>query len=81
MLQRFLIKSKARREQAKASLAELELAEKAGELITVAQVKKEAETLYRTYRDGMLNVVVRATKKLLGETNEFKFRNVLKKRN
>ncbi len=72
-------KAKARREQSKANLAELEYNEKAGKLIAVAIVKKEAEDLYRRYRDQMLNVVIRATKKLLGETDEFKFRKILKK--
>ncbi|MCP4989351.1 MAG: hypothetical protein GY928_25830 [Colwellia sp.] len=72
-------KAKARREKSKADLAELEYKEKAGKLIPVNQVEKEAEDLYRRYRDQMLNVVVRATKKLLGETSEFKFRKDLKK--
>ncbi len=71
-------KAKARREKSKADLAELEYDEKAGLLISIETVKKEAEDLYRAYRDQMLNVVIRATKKLLGETNEFKFRKVLK---
>lgn len=71
-------KAKARRERSKADLAELEYKEKAGLLIAVETVEREAETLYRQYRDQMLNVVIRATKKLLGETNEFKFRKVLK---
>ncbi len=70
--------ARARLEQAKAGIAELEFKEKAGELIAKKQVQKEAEDLYRGYRDKMLNVVIRATKKLLGETNEFKFRQVLK---
>lgn len=72
-------KAKARRETSKANLAELEYKEKVGLLISVDQVEKEAEDLYRKYRDQMLNVVIRATKKLLGETNEFKFRKVLKR--
>jgi flagellar biosynthesis/type III secretory pathway protein FliH len=72
-------KAKARRETYKADLANLELQEKIGKLISVEQVQKEAEDLYRKYRDQMLNVVIRATKKLLGEDNEFKFRKVLKK--
>lgn len=71
--------AKAKRERFKANLAELEYKEKAGLLVEVAQVRKEGEDLYRRYRDQMLNVVIRATKKLLGETNEFKFRTVLKK--
>jgi hypothetical protein len=71
-------KAKARRETSKANLAELEYNERAGLLISVAAVKKEAEDLYRRYRDQMLNVTIRATKKLLGETDEFKFRKVLK---
>ncbi len=71
-------KAKARREKSKADLAELEYNEKAGLLISVETVKMEAESLYRQYRDQMLNVVIRATKKLLGETDEFKFRKVLK---
>lgn len=71
-------KAKARREKSKADLAELEFKEKAGLLVSVEQVEREAEDLYRRYRDQMLNVVIRATKKLLGETSEFKFRKVLK---
>lgn len=71
-------KAKARREKSKADLAELEYDEKAGRLIAVHTVELEAENLYRQYRDQMLNVVIRATKKLLGETDEFKFRKVLK---
>jgi hypothetical protein len=71
-------KAKARREKSKADLAELEYEEKAGLLVSIETVKREAEDLYRQYRDQMLNVVIRATKKLLGETNEFKFRRVLK---
>lgn len=71
-------KAKARREKSKADLAELEYSEKAGLLISVDTVKREAEDLYRQYRDQMLNVVIRATKKLLGETNEFNFRKILK---
>ncbi len=71
-------KAKARREKSKADLAELEYKEKVGLLIAVEIVEREAESLYRQYRDQMLNVVIRATKKLLGETNEFKFRKVLK---
>ncbi len=72
-------KAKARRETYKADLANIELQEKSGKLVSIVQVEKEAEDLYRQYRDQMLNVVIRATKKLLGETNEFKFRKVLKK--
>ncbi len=71
-------KAKARREQSKANLAELEYNEKAGLLISVEDVKREAEDLYRAFRDQMLNVTVRAAKKLLGETDEFKFTKVLK---
>jgi hypothetical protein len=71
--------AKAKREKFKANLAELEYQEKAGLLVSVTQIEKEGEDLYRRYRDQMLNVVIRATKKLLGETNEFKFRTVLKK--
>lgn len=71
-------KAKARREKSKADLAELEYAEKAGKVHCNESCAREAESLYRAYRDQMLNVVIRATKKLLGETNEFKFRKVLK---
>ena len=71
-------KAKARREKSKADLAELEYAEKAGKVHCNESCAREAESLYRTYRDQMLNVVIRATKKLLGESDEFKFRKVLK---
>lgn len=71
-------KAKARREKSKADLAELEYKEKAGKVHDNETCGREAESLYRQYRDQMLNVVIRATKKLLGETDEFKFRKVLK---
>ncbi len=71
--------AKAKRETFKANMAELEFKEKEGALIDVKQMEKEANDLYRRFRDQMLNVVIRATKKLLGETDEFKFRTVLKK--
>ncbi len=71
--------AKAKRERFKANLAELEYQEKAGLLVAKEQVEREGEDLYRRYRDQMLNVAIRATKKLLGETNEFKFRSILKK--
>jgi hypothetical protein len=71
-------KAKARREKSKADLAELEYKIKAGLVIEVAVVEREAEDVYRVFRDQMLNVIIRASKKLLGETNEFKFRRVLK---
>lgn len=71
-------KAKARREKYKADLAELELQRELKKLILVDQVEKEAEDLYRSLRDNILNVVIRATKKLLGETDEFRFRKVLK---
>jgi len=71
-------KAKARREKSKADLAELEYKERAGLLIAVKAVEKEAEDLYRSFRDKVLNVVIRASKKLLGETDEFRFRKILK---
>ncbi len=52
--------AKAKREMFKANLAELEYREKAGELISVSVIEKEAEDMYRKYRDKMLNVVIRA---------------------
>jgi hypothetical protein len=71
-------KAKARREKSKADLAELEYAEKAGKVHSNESCAREAESLYRAYRDQMLNVTIRATKKLLGVTDEFKFRRILK---
>lgn len=72
-------KAKARREASKADLAELEYNEKVGRVHDNDACAREAENLYRRYRDQMLNVVIRASKKLLGETDEFKFRKTLKK--
>ena len=71
-------KAKARREKSKADLAELEYDEKAGKVHCNESCAREAEDLYRRYRDQMLNVVIRATKKLLGETNELKLRKIIK---
>ncbi len=72
------VNARSKREKYKAALAELEYLEKADLLVPVEQIEREAEDLYQQYRDRMLNIVVRASKKLLGETNEFKFRQVLK---
>lgn len=72
-------KAKARREKSKADLAELEYDERANKVHSNDICAREAESLYRRYRDQMLNVVIRASKKLLGETDEFKFRKILKK--
>ncbi len=69
--------ARAKREEFLAKLEELKYLEKSGELLPVAQIKKEAETLYRRYRDQMLNVAIRASKKLLGEVNERRFKKIL----
>ncbi len=71
--------ARAKREEFLAKLEELKYREKSGELLPIALVEIEAETLYRGYRDQMLNVVIRATKKLLGETDERKFERILEK--
>jgi phage terminase Nu1 subunit (DNA packaging protein) len=72
-------KARTKRENFKAKLAELEFLERSGELLPIKLVEAEAETLYRNYRDKALNIIIIASKKLLGETDEEKFERVLRK--
>ncbi len=71
--------ARAKREYFKAKMAELEYMEKAGQLILVKDVEKEAFTLYRTFRDQMLNIPNRISQKVVAESDEFKVREMLKK--
>lgn len=55
-----LIAAKARREQAEAQLAELELAEKRGEIMAVGEHKRVLFALARTVRDAVLQISSRS---------------------
>jgi 16S rRNA G1207 methylase RsmC len=55
-----LIAAKARREQAEAQLAELELAEKRGEIMAVGEHKRVLFALARTVRDAVLQIPARS---------------------
>ncbi len=72
-------KARARREKYKAELAKLEYEQKAGLLVYVREVQDEAETLYRSFRDQMLNIPNRMSQKVAAENDEFKVREMLKK--
>ncbi len=72
-------KARAKREYYNAKLAELEYQEKSGLLILVKDVEDEAQTLYRTFRDQMLNIPNRISSQLSAETDEAIVAKLLKK--
>ncbi len=72
-------KARAKREYYNAKLAELEYQEKAGMLVLVKDVESEVQTLYRTFRDQMLNIPNRISNQLSAETDEAKVAKLLKK--
>lgn len=68
---------KARLTKAQAEIAEIELAQKRGELAPVADFEKATEAIMRTIRTNMMNIPQRAVTRLLGETDETTFKDVL----
>lgn len=69
---------KARLTKAQAEIAEIELAQKRGELAPVADFEKATEAIMRTIRTNMMNIPQRAVTRLLGETDETTFKDVLR---
>lgn len=67
-----LAASKAKREAFMAELARLEYEQKAGSLVPVDDVKKEAFKLARIVRDSLLNIPDRLAAELAAETNQFR---------
>jgi phage terminase Nu1 subunit (DNA packaging protein) len=64
-----LIAAKARREAAEAQLAELELAEKRGEIMAVGEHKRVLFAVSRAVRDALLQIPVRAAALLAAESS------------
>ncbi|MBE7043776.1 MAG: terminase small subunit [Ruminococcaceae bacterium] len=69
---------KARLTKAQAEAAEIDLAKKRGELAPVEDFEKATEAIMRTIRNNMMNIPQRAITRLLGETEEARFKDVLK---
>lgn len=67
-----LAASKAKREAFMAELARLEYELKAGQLVPIEDVKKEAFKMARVVRDGILNIPDRLAAELAAETNQFR---------
>lgn len=68
---------KARLTKAQAEIAEIELAQKRGELASISDFEKATEAVMRTIRTNMMNIPQRAVTRLLGETDETTFKDVL----
>ena len=64
-----LLESRARREAALAELAELELAEKRGELVSAAAIEKSLSTKIMSVRESLDTLADRITPLLAAETN------------
>lgn len=67
-----LAASKAKREAFLAELARLEYEQKAGTLVPIEDVQKEAFRIARIVRDNMLNIADRLAAELAAETNQFR---------
>ena len=68
---------KARLTKAQADLAELELAKSNGEVASVEEFEKATSAVMTMVKINMLNVPQRIVTRLLGETDETKFKDVL----
>lgn len=66
-----LAASKAKRESFMAELARLEYEQKAGQLVPIEEVKKEAFRTARIVRDTILNIPDRLAAELAAESNQF----------
>ncbi len=69
--------AKAKREYYRAKLAELEYNEKAGNYIIAKEVRDANETLYRVFRDRLLNIPIRISGQLAVETEQQKVHDLL----
>jgi len=67
-----LAASKAKREAFMAELARLEYEQKAGSLVPIEDVKKQAFKMARIVRDSLLNIPDRLAAELAAETNQFR---------
>lgn len=78
-LKRHAERLKARKLTAEAGLAELELAKKMGLVAPVDEFERAQAKMFAVVQQNVLNVVQRAAISLLGETDEARFKEVLRK--
>ena len=69
---------KLRKQKAETELAELELAEKKGEVALIAELERAQSMVFAAIRANIMNVPQRAVLQLLGETDERTFKEKLK---
>ena len=69
---------KLRKQKAETELAELELAEKKGEVALIAEFERAQAMVFAAIRANIMNVPQRAVLQLLGETDERAFKEKLK---
>jgi hypothetical protein len=69
--------AQARKERALADLRELELAERRGELVSLAEVNEQAFSTARSVRDAMLAIPDRTAAILAAESDPVKLHNAL----
>lgn len=69
---------KLRKQKAETELAELELAEKKGEVALIAEFERAQSMVFAAIRANIMNVPQRAVLQLLGETDERAFKEKLK---
>lgn len=69
---------KLRKQKAETELAELELAEKKGEVALIAEFERAQSMVFAAIRANIMNVPQRAVLQLLGETDERTFKEKLK---
>jgi len=69
--------AQARKERALADLRELELAERRGELVSLAEVNEEAFAAARSVRDAMLAIADRTAAILAAESDPVKLHKIL----
>ncbi len=69
--------SKAQRESYRAKLAELEYNEKAGTFINAKEVRDVNESIYRIFRDRLLNIPTRLSGTLAAEEDQKRVHDIL----
>ncbi len=69
--------AKAKREHYRAKLAELEYNERAGIFVIAKEVRDANETLYRVFRDRLLNIPSRISGQLAAKTEQQKVHHLL----
>ncbi len=69
---------KLRKQKAETELAELELAEKKGEVALIAEFERAQSMVFAAIRANIMNVPQRAVLQLLGETDERAFKEKLR---